>query len=67
MNIEFIGGKAIIKKGRNKAKVYDRKAFFKNTNYENSFNQFPYSVEMHGGLFECENLEKVKNILNIYL
>ena len=68
MDINFIKGKAIIKVNKKiVAKVYDRMEFFKGTKYENTFKQFPFSVEMLGGCFECKNFEETKEILNKYL
>lgn len=63
--MEFTNGLFVIKRGRKIiAKVYDRNEFFKGTRYENSFKQFPYSIEAFGGMFECTDLEDVKRILN---
>ena len=66
--MQFIKGKAEIKHGRKiVAKIFDRKEFFKGTRYENSFTQFPYSVETMGGSFQCKDMNEVETIINKYV
>jgi len=63
----FENGKATVKSGRRTiAKIYDRNTFFKGTRLENSFTQFPYSVEMFGGTFECINLDEAVKVYEKY-
>ncbi len=63
MEFNFVAGKAVLKEGKKIiAKVFDRNVFFKGTRYENTFKQFPYSVEMMGGIFECTCLEDATRI-----
>ena len=63
----FSGGKMEVKSGRKTiAKIYDRAEFFKGTRYENIFTQYPFSVEMFGGVFECKDLAEVNAIVNKY-
>jgi hypothetical protein len=68
IKLNFIKGKAVVKKnGKTIAKVYNRKEFFKGTKYANSFQKYPYSLEMSFGMAECENLTKVKTLIAKYI
>lgn len=65
-NLTFKNGLATIKEGRKiLAKVYDRPEFFKGTKVVIN-SKYPYSIEIKGGMFECENKEDVNSIFVKY-
>jgi hypothetical protein len=68
-DLKFVNGKAVIKKG-NKilAKIIDREVFFRANNMKNPTSpKFPFSLEISGGIRECDSLEDALTYLNKYL
>lgn len=67
--LKFENGRAIIKKGRKIiAKIIDRESFFKAQNVESLYSkQYPFSLEIAGGIRECESLDDAVEFLNKYM
>jgi hypothetical protein len=67
MELNFINGKALIKRGRKTiAKVYDRPIFFNGLKV--AWNPcFPYSVEVNGMAAECISIEDAITLLRVEL
>jgi hypothetical protein len=69
IKLNFKDGKAIVKKG-NKiiAKVIDRKKFYKINNIKSTYSsKYPYSIEMSGGIRECETIEECIYYIEKYM
>ena len=68
MKITFENGKAVIKSGRKIiAKVFDREVFYAHNNIARNFSDSEkFSLEMMGGIFLCESVEKCIELLEKY-
>lgn len=68
MELEFINGKATIKKGRKiLAKIFDRPVFYP-LNKINSGYSLPYQLEITGlGIRECKDLAEVEEMILKYI
>ena len=64
--MDFINGKAEIKRGRKViAKVYDKAVFYPAHGIKSQY-QFPFSVAIMGGAFECLTLDEAADIVTKY-
>ena len=62
----FIAGKATIKQGRKTiAKVFDRDVFYPANNIKGKYSH-KYSLEISGGLRECDTIDEVNFFIEKY-